>query len=66
MKIAFAEYAIPKGGVVVAGVLDDKSLTPGAAELDRRTGGAGPRCGDHDGAGLQHGKDDDKANDTCA
>ena len=40
MKIAFAEYAIPKGGVVVAGVMDDKSLSPGAAELDRRTGGA--------------------------
>ncbi|HEY7609405.1 MAG TPA: leucyl aminopeptidase [Alphaproteobacteria bacterium] len=40
MKIEFAEYAIPKGGVVVAGVLEDKSLTAGAAELDRRTGGA--------------------------
>jgi leucyl aminopeptidase len=40
MKIDFVEYAIPRGGVVVAGVLDDKQLTPGAAELDRRTGGA--------------------------
>jgi leucyl aminopeptidase len=40
MKIEFAEYAIPKGGVVVAGVLEDKVLTAGAAELDRRTGGA--------------------------
>ena len=40
MKIEFVEYAMPKGGVVVAGVLDDKVLSPGAAELDRRTGGA--------------------------
>jgi len=40
MKIEFAEYAIPKGGVVVAGVLEDKVLTPGATELDRRTSGA--------------------------
>ncbi len=40
MKIEFAEYAIPKGGVVVAGVLEDKALTPGATEVDRRTGGA--------------------------
>ncbi len=40
MKIEFAEYAIPKNGVVVAGVMDDKVLSPGAAELDRRTGGA--------------------------
>jgi leucyl aminopeptidase len=40
MKIEFAEYAVPKGGIVVAGVLDDKVLTAGATELDRRTGGA--------------------------
>jgi leucyl aminopeptidase len=40
MKIEFAEYAVPKNGVVVAGVMDDKALTPGAQELDRRTGGA--------------------------
>ncbi len=40
MKIEFAEYAIPKGGVVVAGVMEDKVLTPAATELDRRTGGA--------------------------
>ncbi|MFO0986854.1 MAG: leucyl aminopeptidase [Alphaproteobacteria bacterium] len=44
MKIEFAEYAVPKGGVVVAGVMDDKVLTPGAAELDRRTGGAVARA----------------------
>jgi len=40
MKIEFAEFAIPRGGVVVAGVLDDKQLTPAAVELDRRVGGA--------------------------
>ncbi len=40
MKIEFAEFAIPKGGVVVAGVLDDRQLTPSAIELDRRTNGA--------------------------
>jgi leucyl aminopeptidase len=40
MKIEFAEYAVPKGGTVVVGVLDDKVLTAGASELDRRTGGA--------------------------
>src|SRR5690242_13803687 len=44
MKIEFAEYAIPKGGVVVAGVADDKVLTPAATELDRRTGGAVSRA----------------------
>jgi leucyl aminopeptidase len=40
MKIEFAEFAIPRGGVVVTGVLDDKQLTAGSVELDRRTGGA--------------------------
>src|SRR5262245_57184800 len=40
MKIEFAEYAVPKGGTVVVGVLEDKVLTAGATEVDRRTGGA--------------------------
>jgi leucyl aminopeptidase len=40
MKIEFQEYVIPKNGVVVAGVLEDKQLTPATTELDRRTGGA--------------------------
>jgi leucyl aminopeptidase len=40
MRVEFVEAAIPKGGVVVAGVLDERVLTPSAAELDRRTGGA--------------------------
>jgi leucyl aminopeptidase len=40
MRIEFAEYAIPKNGTVVAGVLEEKQLTPATSELDRRTGGA--------------------------
>jgi leucyl aminopeptidase len=44
MKIEFAEYAVPRNGVVVVGVMDDKVLTAGAAEIDRRTGGAVARA----------------------
>ncbi len=40
MKIDFQEFVIPKNGVVISGVLDDKQLTPATTELDRRTGGA--------------------------
>ncbi len=40
MKIDFLEFTIPKNGVVVASVLEDKQLTPATIELDRRTGGA--------------------------
>ena len=40
MKITFGEPALPKTGAVVVGVLEDGKLTPTAAELDRRSGGA--------------------------
>jgi leucyl aminopeptidase len=56
MKIEFAEYAVPKGGTVVVGVLDDKVLTPGATEIDRRTGGAVARA-------LKNGRFQGRASD---
>ncbi len=40
MKITFGEPALPKTGAVVVGVLEDGKLTPTAADLDRRSGGA--------------------------
>ena len=40
MKIAFAEPGRPKSGTIVAGVLEDRTLSPSAAELDKETGGA--------------------------
>src|SRR5258706_6636568 len=40
MKITFGEPALPKTGAVVVGVKEEGKLTPTAAELDRRTGGA--------------------------
>jgi leucyl aminopeptidase len=40
MKITFGELAVPKTGAAVVGVLEDGKLTPAAAELDRRSGGA--------------------------
>jgi leucyl aminopeptidase len=40
MKITFGEPALPKTGAVVVGVLEEGKLTPTAAELDRRSGGA--------------------------
>ncbi|MEQ8193563.1 MAG: M17 family peptidase N-terminal domain-containing protein, partial [Rhodospirillales bacterium] len=39
MKITFSRTALPRRGVVVAGVLADKKLTPSAQELDKRTRG---------------------------
>ena len=40
MKIAFAKSEMPAAGAIVAGVLDDRKLTPTAAALDRRMRGA--------------------------
>jgi len=40
MKISFGEPTLPKSGAVIVGVLEDKTLSPAAADLDRRTGGA--------------------------
>ena len=40
MKITFGESALPKTGAIVVGVLEEGKLTPTAAELDRRSGGA--------------------------
>jgi leucyl aminopeptidase len=39
MKIAFAEPATPKSGSAVVGILDDRTLTPSAAQINRDTGG---------------------------
>ncbi len=39
MKITFASTTIPRTGVVIAGVLADRKLTPSAAEIDKRTRG---------------------------
>ncbi len=47
MKIDFVEFTIPKNGVVVAGVLEEKQLTPATVELDRRSGGAITRALKH-------------------
>src|SRR5690606_27554766 len=40
MKISFVEPALPKTGSLVVGVLEDRELTPTAADVDRRCGGA--------------------------
>ena len=40
MKIAFAEPSVPNEGALVVGVLDGGVLTPSAASLDERLGGA--------------------------
>src|SRR5690606_126891 len=40
MKIAFAEPSLPETGVLVVGVLEGGGLTPTAAGLDERLGGA--------------------------
>ena len=40
MKISFGEPALPKSGAVVVGVMEEKALSPAAADLDKRTGGA--------------------------
>ncbi|MBV8650797.1 MAG: leucyl aminopeptidase [Alphaproteobacteria bacterium] len=40
MKINFAEPALPKSGAVIVGVLEESKLSPAAADLDKRTGGA--------------------------
>ena len=39
MKMTFSRTPIPRTGIVVAGVLADRKLTPSAQELDRRTKG---------------------------
>ncbi|MGE5145804.1 MAG: M17 family peptidase N-terminal domain-containing protein, partial [Candidatus Eiseniibacteriota bacterium] len=40
MKIAFVEPALPKTGSLVVGILEERELTPTAADIDRRCGGA--------------------------
>jgi leucyl aminopeptidase len=40
MKINFAEPALPKSGAVIVGVMEESKLTPAAADLDKRMGGA--------------------------
>jgi leucyl aminopeptidase len=40
MKITFVEPALPKTGSLVVGILEDRELTPTAADIDRRCGGA--------------------------
>ena len=40
MKIAFASHALPKSGAAVVAVLEERRLSPSAAELDKLTGGA--------------------------
>jgi leucyl aminopeptidase len=40
MKISFSEPAVPSAGAVVAGVFEERQLSPSAADLDRRTDGA--------------------------
>ncbi len=44
MKISFGEIALPKSGAVVVGVLEGGTLSPSAADLDKRTGGAVKRA----------------------
>ncbi|HYD97947.1 MAG TPA: leucyl aminopeptidase [Alphaproteobacteria bacterium] len=39
MKISFAEPAAPTGGTIVALVMADRTLSPGARALDERSGG---------------------------
>jgi leucyl aminopeptidase len=40
MKISFAAHSLPASGAIVAGVMAGKKLSPTAAELDKKTGGA--------------------------
>jgi leucyl aminopeptidase len=40
MKINFVEPALPKTGSLVVGILEDRELTPTAADVDRQCGGA--------------------------
>ncbi|MGH6932167.1 MAG: leucyl aminopeptidase [Dongiaceae bacterium] len=40
MKISFAKPEIPTSGAIVVGVLDERKLTPTAAQLDKQTKGA--------------------------
>ncbi|MBM3572034.1 MAG: leucyl aminopeptidase [Alphaproteobacteria bacterium] len=40
MRIAFAGVALPKRGAVAVGVMEGRKLSPSAAQLDKRTGGA--------------------------
>jgi len=40
MKITFANYSVPKTGVIVVGILDNCKLTEGAKAVDDATGGA--------------------------
>jgi leucyl aminopeptidase len=40
MKISFAKPRFPETGTIVVGVAADRQLTPGAAEVDKRTKGA--------------------------
>lgn len=40
MKISFASLSLPKTGAIVAGVKEDKALSPTAKDIDKRTGGA--------------------------
>src|SRR5262245_58488541 len=56
MKIAFAKSEIPDSGAIVAGVYEDRKLTPTAAKLDKQTKGAVERAL---AAGRFKGKRDD-------
>ena len=40
MRISFASPSLPKTGAIVVGVKDAKVLSPAAADIDKRTGGA--------------------------
>lgn len=40
MKISFAKPGLPSEGALAVGVLEGRTLTPAAAELDKATGGA--------------------------
>lgn len=40
MQVSFVAPGAPDAGVVVVAVLDDRTLSPGAAAVDERTGGA--------------------------
>jgi leucyl aminopeptidase len=40
MKIDFAEFAVPRAGVLVVGVWEDRALTDPAHQVDQATGGA--------------------------
>ena len=44
MRVSFASPSLPKTGALVVGVMEGKSLTPSATEIDKRTGGAVKRA----------------------